>query len=314
MDFVQATGGQFTLGGSPFRIAGANCYYLVYESPPVVADVLDAAVAMGLRVIRTWAFPELATEERLDRLVEAAAARGLRLILPLINNWPDFGGMDAWVAARSLSGHDAFFDDPGLRAAYRDWAARLAARYRAEPAIMAWELANEPRASNPALLLDWMAEMSGFLKAEAPRHLVAAGDEGFFYEPGSGNWISDGSTGGDFHAILNLPSIDFGTFHLYPESWGRNAAWAERWIERHLDAAAQAGKPALLEEFGVADAGRREAAYARWLEAVEARRGAGALVWMLACCCEDGTPYSGDRYTLQPDSPGTEACARMRPA
>jgi hypothetical protein len=33
-------------------------------------------------------------------------------------------------------------------------------------------------------------------------------------------YVYDGGPGVDFDANLKLPSIDFGTFHLYPEGWG----------------------------------------------------------------------------------------------
>ena len=45
--------------------------------------------------------PEVNTGEnglqRLDHLIADAEQAGIRLILPLVNHWPDFGGMDRYV-------------------------------------------------------------------------------------------------------------------------------------------------------------------------------------------------------------------------
>lgn len=117
----------------------------------------------------------------LDAVVAAAKKWGIRLILTLTNNWQDFGGMDqvsrdamppalhflprpflrpqtvrwaTWADPTYNSPHhDDFYVSPQLRQWYKDWAATLTARvntitgvaYKDEPAIFAWELANEPR-------------------------------------------------------------------------------------------------------------------------------------------------------------------------
>ncbi|MDQ6708562.1 MAG: cellulase family glycosylhydrolase, partial [Acidobacteriota bacterium] len=268
--FVATIGAQFTLDGLPFRFAGANNYYLGYRSKAMADAVLDRAAAMQLQVIRTWAFLDCGTLdqipqgstcyqywdaekgapayndgpdglERLDYAVQAASARGVKLILPLVNNWKDFGGMDQYAAWFSLARHSDFYTNANAREAYKAWVSHLLNRkntytgvlYKDEPAIMAWELTNELRSSrgDTAATTGWVAEMSSFLKQADSTHLVAAGDEGLLNRSRGGDWLYNGSQGVDFDAILGIPTIDFGTFHSYPENWGKDAGWGLQWID-----------------------------------------------------------------------------------
>ena len=353
--FVATSGTHFTLNGKPFYFSGANNYYLGHRSKAMLDAVLDRAQAMQLDVIRTWAFLDRGSLdgsvasvdppgskagvyyqywdpvarapaytdgpdglERLDAVVHAASVRGLRLILPLINNWKDFGGMDQYVTWFGLKHHGDFFTHPDTRQAYKNWASHLLNRknihtgtlYKDEPAIMAWELTNEIRGKGSienlntsrmeiAPLTGWIAEMSSFIKQTDPNHLVAIGDEGLLNRSRGNDWIYNGSMGADFDAWLGISGIDFGTFHSYPENWGKNAAWGSQWIEEHLVSARSAGKPVLLEEYGWKNHATRDSAFRSWLDTVLARDGAGDLVWMLAGPQDDGTLYPDyDQYTI----------------
>ncbi len=354
-NFVGTGGTYFTLNGKPFYFSGANNYYLGHRSKAMLDAVLDRAQAMQLQVIRTWAFLDRGSLdgsvasvdppgskagvyyqcwdpvarapayndgpdglERLDAVVQAASRRGLKLILPLINNWKDFGGMDQYVTWFGLRHHADFFTHPAARQAYKDWVSHLLNRkniytgtlYKDEPSIMAWELTNEIRGKGSidglntsrieiAPLTGWIAEMSAFIKQTDPNHLVAIGDEGLLNRSRGGDWIYNGSLGADFDAWLGIAGIDFGTFHSYPENWGKNAAWGSQWIEEHLVAARSAGKPVLLEEYGWKNHATRDAAFSSWLDTVSTHAGAGDLVWMLAGPQDDGTLYPDyDQYTI----------------
>ena len=135
--------------------------------------------------------------ERLDQAIYLAEMYGLRLILPFTNNWPDFGGVDQYLKWFNLHGHDQFFTSPEVKQAYRDYVQHLLTRvntktgrqYADEPAILAWELMNEPRCVDDQgravpggvdTLISWIEEMSAFIKGLDPNHLVCVGDEGFF--------------------------------------------------------------------------------------------------------------------------------------
>lgn len=333
MNLIGARDGHFDDNGTRFKIVGANNYYAAFASHTMRRAVLHAAVGMGLNVLRCPAFldvpwrgtyfqswnssanrPEVNTGEngleRLDHLICDAENAGIRLILPLVNHWPDFGGMDRYVQWFSAASRDDFYLNPGIREAYQSYVKQIVTRkntvtgrvYKDEPAILAWELANEPRCGardGAAILLAWVREMSRWIKENDPNHLLGVGDEGFF-----------GKHGADCKAFLSVPDIDFGTFHLYPQAWRKRdpLQFGLGWIEQHLAAGRSAGKPMLLEEYGLTVGGRRglsssserDYIYGVWLRSILEQDGAGDLAWMIAST-DDGTgePYLDyDRFTF----------------
>jgi mannan endo-1,4-beta-mannosidase len=314
--FVEASGTGFILDGEPIRYSGANCYYLAFGSQQMADRALDTADALGLRLIRTLAFHEEqqndeAFQQRLDYVVAGAARRGIRLLLPLTNNWKDFGGMPAYVARFGLDEHDAFYEDARARQAYKDWCSTLLTRvnpltgiaYKDDPAIFGWELANEARCIERGIpiLRRWIEEMSEHLQSIDSNHLVGLGDEGFFnrWTITRGKWWLNGSQGYDFDEFLRIPSVDFASFHLYPDALGVAAGYGNAWIEEHCESGDKAGKPVLLEEYGLKDANARNDVYGEWLATARKCRVASDLFWMLADRRDDGTLYPDyDGYTL----------------
>jgi mannan endo-1,4-beta-mannosidase len=268
--------------------------------------------------------------EHLDYVLDKAKKLDLKVMLVLTNNWKDFGGMDQYLVWYGLNRHHQFYTDPAVARGYKDWISHLVNRknaingtvYRDDPTIFGWELANEPRCTNSGqfddrqgcssdMLVSWTDAMSTFIKSIDPHHLVSVGDEGFFSHGEGGSY--DGAEGVDHAAFLAVRHIDFGTYHLYPEDWGHRTTWASKWIEDHIVAARAAGKPTLLEEYGVkvrrnasgavTNDDRRRKAYARWHEMVEKRGGAGALFWMLAGADDEPDAVNGmypdyDHYEL----------------
>jgi endo-1,4-beta-mannosidase len=230
--FVEANGPNFQLNGSRFRFVGANAEYLPYVSDEVVEDVFNRAQSMGITVIRTWGFgdgcedksdPDCAIQSRyfhprmgvyndsafehFDRIVMEAKNHNIRLIVPLVNNWPEYGGIPqyvCWLKAYNPdddpkcsikpmvdSIHDRFYDDPRIKSMYRLYVNHFVnhmntltgIRYADDPTIMAWELINEPRArSDPSgnILHNWIAEMSSYLAGVAPHQLIGTGEEGWY--------------------------------------------------------------------------------------------------------------------------------------
>ncbi len=313
--FISAAGTGLTLDGEPIRYSGTNCYYLAHKSRAMADAVLDAADALGLRLIRTLAFSELEKNneeflQRLDYVVAGAAQRGIRLLLPLTNNWKDFGGMDAYNAWYGLPQHEDFYEDARPRQAYKDWCTRLLHRvnpltqraYKDEPAILGWELANEARcARGVPVLARWIAEMSEYIQSIDTNHLVGLGDEGFFNRTFTLKWYLDGTHGYDFDEFLRIDSIDFAGFHLYPDALETKPSYGNRWIEEHAESGDKANKPVILEEYGLKDAASREDVYAEWLDSVRRHRVASDLFWMLAGPTDDGAMYPDyDGYTLYP--------------
>ena len=88
--------------------------------------------------------------------------------------------------------------------------------------------------------------------------MVSLGDEGWLTPPqGDGSYAYSGYEGVDFVKNLGIPTLDYGTFHLYPSQWGYNYSWGNEWIEQHNAIGKAAGKPVVLEEYGVSDASIR---------------------------------------------------------
>jgi mannan endo-1,4-beta-mannosidase len=181
--------------------------------------------------------------------------------------------------------------------------------YCDEPSIMAWELTNEARCDGDRdILLDWVHEMAGFVKQLDGNHLVALGDEGFFNEQhfmrhNKQGQLYDGRHGTDFAAILDIPEIDFGGYHFYPQDWGHAADldFGDQWVDDHASVGKSAGKPVLMEEYGlkmgdavVPDSAARKAWFARWINTVKDSGTAGSLLWMLGGNAPDTVGYKDD--------------------
>ena len=344
MNLIGLHTGHFDNDGSRFRIVGANNYYAAFATDAMRQAVLNAAKQMGFNALRCPAFLDAtwrgayfqswnpATNclevncaenglQRLDHLIADAEHAGIRLILPLVNHWPDFGGMDRYVEWFHATSRDDFYRDPRIREAYQSYVSQILTRkntvterlYQDEPAILGWELANEPRCDNRdggAILLEWVHDMSRWIKENDPNHLLGVGDEGFF-----------GKHGVDCEAFLKVPDIDFGTFHLYPQAWKQRdpLSFGLRWIEQHLAAGRGAGKPMLLEEYGMTVGGRhglssaieRDDIYRAWLRAVLEQEGSGDLAWMIASADDEtGELYRDyDRFTFYSDADVPSICA-----
>lgn len=336
--FVQVRGVDFSVDGMPWRFGGTNCYYLHTSSHYMIDSMLDNAAVMDLKVVRCWAFNDDPSSETalqpspytypedafdsLDYAVYKAGQLGLRLVLPLVNNWPDYGGMQQYVKwflglpddsyAEGVN-HDRFYTDPAIRKCFLAYIQHVITRknrytglrYADDPTIMTWELANEPRNRSDktgAQVKAWADAVSRQIKRWAPRQLTALGDEGFGLQPSSTDYPYSTYEGDRWLELTSLPALDYGTYHLYPQGWGETAdpvGWGTTWISDHIAAAKKLGKPAVLEEFGLAidpsrgvgDSAARDTGYDTWLTAVERAQGAGTQFWILTALTDAGVLY-----------------------
>jgi mannan endo-1,4-beta-mannosidase len=356
-DFVKQAGPELRLHGQVFRFAGSSNYYLMYKSKFMVDDVLDAAAAQGFRVMRVWGSLDIGNQDgsnsirgkadgvyfqywdavaaapayndgddglkRLDYVIYKAGQRGLKLVIPFVNNWNDFGGMDQYVRWRDGQYHDQFYTDPVIRQWYKNWIAHLLNRvntysgiaYKNDPTIMTWELGNEPRclsagayprsnACTTQTLIAWADEMSTYIKSIDDKHLVSVGDEGFYCLPNPTHWTENCGEGVDTVAFTALENIDVMSFHMYPDYWGTDVAWGTQWIKSHFVAARALDKPAMLGEFGLLDKSMRNPNYKLWTDTVLNSGGAGALYWILSGIQDDGSLYPDyDGFTVYCPSP-----------
>ncbi|EMY6610437.1 cellulase family glycosylhydrolase [Vibrio campbellii] len=315
--FVVQEGTQLTLNGQTYRFAGTNNYYMHYRSNDMITAVLDDAKAMGLNSIRVWGFMEGVSHEhtmqakpyvytapnnvnsaleRLDFTIAEAKKRGIRVVIAMTNNWGDFGGMQQYVDWFNGTHHDDFYRSKEIKDAYKSYVKHLIEHKnqytgianKDETAIMTWELANEPRAQSDTsgdLLYQWTKEMSDYVRSLAPNQLIALGSEGFFTRSGEEDWTYNGNEGVDWERIITLPNISYGTFHLYPEHWGKHDAeqWGTKWIQDHAAAAQAANKPAVLEEYGIGknEPQNRDFIYKKWTQTAYEEGLAGSMFWIL---------------------------------
>ena len=133
--------------------------------------------------------------------------------------------------------------------------------YSDDPAIMSWQLANEPRPGGsdavglkqlPAYLA-WIAATARLIKSLDPNHLVSTGSEG-----------TQGCIGRDDCVVQahSSPDVDYVTAHIWPQNW----SWADPkdlagtwptvekntrdYISQQVATAQRLGKPLVIEEFG----------------------------------------------------------------
>ncbi|KAF8214816.1 glycoside hydrolase family 5 protein [Mycena galopus ATCC 62051] len=343
--FIKTSGTRFTLNGKQFVPVGSNAYWpalLGYSNAEIDQAFADIA-ASGATVVRTEGFNEVTSAQgvyfhlwtgstatvntgtdglqRLDYLVSSAKSHGIKLLITLTNNWSDFGGMDVYTAQLLGSGqpHDAFYTNPTVVAAYKAYVQAVVTRYATEDTIMAWELCNEPRCAgtttaasatcNSTVITNWAAEISAYIKSLDPNHLVAIGDEGFINDPIPHDYdypYQGGGIGIDFEANLAIDTLDFGTFHMYPDSWGESGndiAWGQQWITDHAALMTSANKPAIMEEFGLTYTGAQRATdYATWYDTVISTGLTGDLLWQ-AGSVFNGTETPNDGYAIYPGDP-----------
>ncbi|WP_163992322.1 glycoside hydrolase 5 family protein [Pyxidicoccus caerfyrddinensis] len=333
-----------------------NAYFLQEEAArdvrrglpesPVLEEVLAKAAALGVRAVRTNGHNEAMSKVGdsamqvaplqydevslvgLDRVLARARVHGVRLVLTLGNYWDAYGGARQYVEWAGLpqpvEGDPRFFTEPSVVAHYKSHVARLlervntvdGIRYGDHPAVLAWELLNEPRGKGldkeGVKLRAWIDDVAREVKAHAPGHLVGTGEEGF--EPSAEGydgafWTAVGSTmlrtpGSSFARNTASPFIDFASVHFYPEAWGLDgpgtAVAGAKWISEHAAIARSLGKPLFVGELGLRNEGdldlsQRRALYRGWLECMrEEGLGAGAL-WMFA---NDSRPDAWDAHTF----------------
>jgi len=253
--------------------------------------------------------------QRLDKIVCTANKFGIKLLLTLTNNWNpkrvepdtsltrrtdstpvlprgylsnDYGGMDLYVREFGSTGfHDEFYTSPTIISAFKNYISAVIGRYADNATVFGWELANDPRCSstlpasptcNPHTITNWVNEISGFIKTLDSKHLITAGDGGFYcigcpklFPSPAGSTQGplpgpafDGSFGVDTEDIINIPCISFGSFQLFPDQFSyfpavtsnfsiNSVAQGDRWVSVHSATASLFGKPEVFTAFELVD-------------------------------------------------------------
>lgn len=275
----------------------------------------------------------------LDRLLAAMQKRGMRAVVCLGDFWPWSGGMSqylSWNGAGSIpypppaaggswDEYQAFTDkfyanEKAVRAAEvldRAVVGRVnyytGVKYSDDPAIMAWELANEPRGgTNVEAFNQWLKREAELLKSLDSHHLVTTGSEGETPWPAA--------NGMDVKRNHSSTAIDYVTAHIWVQNWswfdpvqgmaGLAGAVSkmDTYLRRQAALAKQLGKPLVLEEFGIGrDGGSNNPAsattvrdryygevFGRVLELARAGGGvSGVNFWAWAGEARPAIPYGG---------------------
>ena len=212
----------------------------------------------------------------LDYLMAEFEKRDMKAILYFNNAWEWSGGYGAyleWVTGKrcpipSVDGwseymkyvSDFVMNDEAIELSSKHIRNMVTRRntitgrlYKDSPALMAWEVANEPRcfgtdSLHKARLVEFIDKQSRLIKRLDPNHLVTTGSEGR-------NGCEDDLN--LFTAIHALPCIDYACIHIWPYNWNwirdkhdRINALTQQYIDEAYERMAPIGRPVVLEEFG----------------------------------------------------------------
>ena len=283
----------------------------------------------GIKVLRVWGFNDVSTTPgsgqvwyqsfvtgsdpvintgadglgRLDYVVASAAAHGVKLVVNFVNNWGDYGGIPLYMTYYGITQQEQWFTSTSAQAQYKAYIKAVVSRYSSDPAIFAWELANEIRCSgcDTSVVTSWATEISAYIKSLDPVHMVTLGDEGWAPSAGDGSYPYTTSEGVDFAANLKIPDLDYGTIHLYPQSWGESdtVGFGNSWIQAHGAACVAADKPCVLEEYGLSG---DQSGESTWQQTARATSGiAGDMFWQYGDTLSGGQT-ANDGFTIYYDS------------
>ena len=129
-------------------------------------------------------------------------------------------------------------------------------KYVDDPAIMSWQIGNEPRAFSKEALPDfekWIAETAALIRSIDKHHLISIGSEGA--------WGCEGDYGA-YERICTDSNVDYCNIHLWPYNWSwtrqdhivedlpASCDSTKNYIDRHLEICRKLNKPLVMEEFG----------------------------------------------------------------
>ena len=216
----------------------------------------------------------------LDLILYEMGKRKMKAVIFLSNNWEWSGGFQQYLIWNGVIGKEyltikpewdelrnvvaMFYSCDACKDGYNRQVRYILSRknkyshvnYVDDPAIMAWELANEPRPMRPAVkeaYLKWVTESAALIKSIDKNHLVTTGHEG---------WIGTESNA-LFKQVHADKNIDYLTIHIWPKNWGWFRAGKMKedfanvrektrsYIAIHIADAAMLDKPLVIEEFGL---------------------------------------------------------------
>jgi mannan endo-1,4-beta-mannosidase len=253
-----------------------------------ITDALDSVDQMGGTVVRTYVLsvrkdgsdmgdhfyvtgPGKFNEEAfqvLDLALKLANEKGVRLIVPLVDQWWWMGGRQEYAAFRGKQADDFWTDEQIIR----DFEETIryvlnrkntltGAAYKDDPTIFGWETGNEIKPPH-----EWTKRIAAFIKSIDSQHVVIDGN----------------SLQGVSQEQLDDPNIDVITTHHYPQPMGNfiepvREAWQK----------CKGKKPYFVGEFGFIPADEVKEV----LDLVVDEGMSGALIWSLRYHHRDGGFY-----------------------
>ena len=217
----------------------------------------------------------------LDYLMAELEKRNMKAVLYLNNAWEWSGGYGTYLEwAGEGKAPDPTYDgyneyvDHVSKFVKNDSAKNLSANhvrnivsrtnrytkkpYSESPALMSWQIANEPRAFasdsvTKEAFYNWLMDQAALIKSIDPNHMVSTGSEGLYgCQVDMDLW----------ERIHTSPNIDYGILHLWPYNWqwidktnvaeNVDSAWvnAREYIMPHSVIMKKANRPLVMEEFG----------------------------------------------------------------
>jgi len=304
-NFITVRGDQLMDGNKRFRFISFNIpnLLIIEDNMPFTTpnpwclpdafelqDALATVHQMGGTVVRTYSIPVWRSNDppaessyvlgvdkynenafrTLDLALKLANENGVRLIIPLANNWKWQGGRGEYAGFRGKTADD-FWTDPQLIADFKETIRFIllrtntltGVRYVDDKAILCWETGNE--LSSP---VSWTREIARYIKSLDHNHLVM-----------------DGVDGGYLHAdSLTDPYVDLVTTHHYPGAWTTKTF--ARLIRENWEMA-KGKKPYVVGEFGFVST----AEMADAMKTIIDTGTAGGLLWSLRFRDRDGGFY-----------------------
>ena len=304
-DFITARGDQLLDGDKPFRFISFDIpnLQMIEDNVPFtgtnpwrlpdqfeLTDALATVHQMGGTVVRTYVISVIRTNDlpgtprhvlgpgkfneeafrELDLAIKIANEQGIRLIIPLVDNWVWQGGRAEYAGFRGKT-KDDFWTDPQLIADFEKTIHFIltrtntytGVRYSDDKAILCWETGNE-LASPPS----WTREIAAYIKSLDTHHLVMDGFNTPVLRPGS----------------LAMTNVDIVTTHHYP-----NARMKKSFAEliRANWEMAKGRKPYIVGEFGFVTTAKMDDAMKTIMDAGMS----GGLLWSLRFRDRDGGFY-----------------------
>ena len=265
----------------------------------------------------------------LDYLLAEMGKRKMHAVLFLNNYWQWSGGMSAYnVWADGVNGPDPdnpaegypafmefsakFYSNEKADSLFRVYVRTIITRkntvngrlYAADPTIMSWQLANEPRPGtsgpegekNLGVFYRWIDRTSGYIHMLDTNHLVSTGSEGAV----GFRWSTEYA-----RKTHESKYVDYLTFHIWPLNWGwfnpmkidstlaSSEDKAVDYLGSHLAVARSLDKPAVLEEFGFP----RDSARCSPLDPATARdRYYGRILGVIEDSARAGAPIAGSNF------------------